>query len=545
MQTRRGQGGQGYLQKKGTGLLEDGGTEVPAEGWDRGPCRQEGTGVSAGGGTGVLADGGGHKGPYRSALLRPTSCWATTVLGLPPTSAAAGGCTEPPPAWQGLPAALPRPPAPHGPSCPAGSRRANRLWQCGPLGRETAHARPRPAPCRARLEFASCPDALKRKRMASGSQPCRGRAGPWHPLPRDANAGPAVPKGGQSRPHHLHLLRLFFFSPPTPALNSSFSGAERRCQAPTATTARQGTRGTSKAEGPHQRWHCGQVAPARQKHGSVGPLPAGSPVCRFGDVHRGTEAMEKHRWARMDRQTGRSARRPRGVGQAEAQDPAVGVTASSRAQHCEDHPGEPAGDGLQSPRGAPIPWGSQGPPSPVPRAAPCRPQLCYPRWELPTRASTHHPTSPTPMPRREPPAPRGLPGTSERPPAVRALGCSSRSFQWAGHTAGGLGTHQGGRQRACPTPQHQHTLAPRQACNDAPKSPRALMPAHNCRRSREPTCRGIYPSRGQAGWAQLATLIPAGTGQTAAGCPWEEGTATAGWNRSVKKRLLRALSGAS
>lgn len=89
------------------------------------------------------------------------------------------------------------------------------------------------------------------------------------------------------------------------------------------------------------------------------------------------------------------------------------------------------------------------------------PQLCSPHWELPTRASTHHPTSPTSVPHREPPAPRGLPGTSERPPAVRALGCSSRSFQWAGHTAGGLGTHQGCRQRGCPTPQHQHALAPR------------------------------------------------------------------------------------
>lgn len=88
------------------------------------------------------------------------------------------------------------------------------------------------------------------------------------------------------------------------------------------------------------------------------------------------------------------------------------------------------------------------------------PQLCSPRWELPTRTSTHHPTSPTPVPCREPPAPRGLPGTSERPPATRALGCSSRSFQRAGHTAGGLGTHQGCRQRGRPTPQHQHALAP-------------------------------------------------------------------------------------
>lgn len=194
----------------------------------------------------------------------------------------------------------------------------------------------------------------------------------------------SCPQGWPEPPSSSSSSTFIFFLPPTPALNSSFSGAERCCQAPAATAARQGTRGTSKAEGPHQCWHCGQVALARRKHSSVGPLPAGSPVCRFGDVHRGTEAMERHRWARVDRQTGRSARCPRGVGQAEAQDPAVGVTASSQAQHCKDHPGEPAGDGLQSPQGAPIPWGSQGPPSPVPRAAPCPPAAL-----LPTLGASH------------------------------------------------------------------------------------------------------------------------------------------------------------
>lgn len=165
-------------------------------------------------------------------------------------------------------------------------------------------------------------------------------------------------------------------------------------------------------------------------------------------------------------------------------------------------------------------------------AAPSPAQVHSPCWVR------HHPTSPTLGPFREP----LLPGHSLGPIAC-ALGCSSRSFQGAGCAAGGLSTCQGCRQRGHPTPRHRHALSPRPRAQR--RSQIAAGPNARPRLPAEPTCKGPHPSGSRAGWARPAMPIPASAGQVAAGCPWEEGTATAGWNRSVKKRLLRALSRAS
>lgn len=178
--------------------------------------------------------------------------------------------------------------------------------------------------------------------------------------------------------------------------------------------------------------------------------------------------------------------------------------------------------------GHPFPGDPRVPPPLCPELHRVPPQVRSPHWVLPTRASTHHPASPTPVPFREPPAPRGLPGT---PPKATYRGA------WAPAKAAGRGD--------IPLPGIGTHSPLAHVPNNAPKSPWDPTPTHSHQRSREPICKGTHPSRSQTGWAQVAMPIPAGAGQTAAGCPWEEGTATAGWNRSVKKRLLRALSGAS
>lgn len=124
---------------------------------------------------------------------------------------------------------------------------AAELTGCGSAAPRTLR-RGRPAPRRASLQFASCPDALKRKRLASSSQPrarlCQAMACPT----RGRRRGASCPQGRPESPSSSSSPTLGFF-PPAPALNS---GMGRPCQARAVTVVRLGTLGTPRVEGPQQ-----------------------------------------------------------------------------------------------------------------------------------------------------------------------------------------------------------------------------------------------------------------------------------------------------
>lgn len=440
-----------------------------AEGGDRGLCRRGTRGFMRGGQggrgslqkerTGVLADRRGRRGTVGPGSLQTRGTSVPTDLpfsGQPPAVPPAHRGCPPPPAQRGA-AQSPHhhhpqhgrrqgpPAAPRWALSPAGGRRANRLWQHGPLGRQTAHARPRPAPCRVRLEFASCPDALKRKRLASSSQPCRGHV----PSPGTPTLGQLSPRAAGA----TLIIFIFVFLPPlAPALNSSFSGAGRCRQAPAAAAARQGTPGTSTAEGPRQRRRCGQPRPGGSTAAPWGPFRRAARCANPVMCTGAQEGTGRHRgtWmdGRTDGWTGRSAHHPTGVGRAEARDPQVGATV----------PPGPAWRAGQ--RRAAVPSGSTHSMGTTRSLLPCAQhpttpplQLCSPHWVLPIRASTHHPTSPQTL---------LSPGTPTHTHEATHRAYPSVSLQRVGRAAGGLGTCQGCGQRghpARPSPTRPTTLS--------------------------------------------------------------------------------------
>lgn len=195
-------------------------------------------------------------------------------------------------------------------------------------------------------------------------------------------------------------------------------------------------------------------------------------MCRGGGGQEGTGRMGRHRRTGTGRWTGCSARHQ--VGQAEAGDPEVGATAPSGAQHRKEHPGELARNGLQSPRGAPATWGSQGPP--LPRTQTC---TAPPQRSAPQAGTSHRGQHPPPhIPQGLPESPL-LPGDSlgppSRPPIARAPPGPKGLRVWAPAMAAsrgdaplpGIGTHS------------PLAHAPR----DALKPPRDPAPAHGAAES--------------------------------------------------------------
>lgn len=232
--------------------------------------------------------------------------------------------------------------------------------------------------------------------------------------------------------------------------------------------------------------------------------------------------------------------------------------------------------------GAPggLPWPGAPPvaSTPVPHpAAPCQP---VPGGTRPAAAPKHTQTShpvlglcsvasspplrwvedrPRPhlrLPQRcsEPPSPRHLPGLSPAQPTASFPALPPRRS-----AAGDLGVCQGCGQQGRPGPHGWYALTARprgKGCSRRAGCWRAS--AHSLRHTPNPTCkarRGPVAPPPRARRTRWAPRPPAPPGPTAcptararrSGMPRGGGNKSgrAGWNRSVKKRLLRALSGAS